>query len=90
MRAVRHAAGQKHHELTVCRAQDRHRGRLAPHLRRLRAEPLTLDGQRLIDAIDRGTQDDEFLLDRCNLERRQQFLLGVRERGAHENEHDRR
>jgi hypothetical protein len=61
MRAIRDAGWQKDNELGIRGADDRHREELAPHLRRLRAESLSLNGQGLVRPVDRRTHDDDLL-----------------------------
>jgi len=61
VRSVRHRGRQKDDELCVRRADHRHQVRLAPDLRRLRAEARTLNRERLVRAVDGSAQHHQLL-----------------------------
>jgi hypothetical protein len=87
VRTVWNRRWQKHDQLRVGRANDRHQVALAPDLWRLRSKRRTLDGQRLIDPIDRRAKDHELIRTRSDGFRGRPLLLGVGE-FRHQN-HDR-
>jgi hypothetical protein len=76
VRPVGNCGGEKHNDLRVGRADDRHQVVFTPDLWRLRAKRHPFNGQRLVDAIGSSAQDDELVHGRRG---HLVLFLGVRE-----------